>query len=200
MKTNPSFCILFYEETTRLSEDLNYYLELGTFHEENIVSVKPFSVDDIRNLSEILKNDIKSDVSPSFQFINKHIVFSNESTICWYAEHNPKQLYYVIGSKNYSKKVELPKILFVLNRRLNMFSVYFLIKEDGINSVFYKPNLPNYNSSVCIGNNKIKGKNENEILNSIEEIFFKSPFTAKLINIHKWKKNEITLKKILNLK
>lgn len=196
---NPSFCILFYPETTNLSENLKYYLELGKFQGNELVSLTPLSNDDIRNMSKILNSEAK-EVKPFFNFINKHILFKNETYIFWYADNVPEQLYYIDGKKTFSKKIKLPKIMFGYNYSLNNFFVYFLIKEDGLNSTFYKPNLPNYGSVICIGKNKILGNNEYGIMCSVEDIFFKSPFTSKIKNINLWKKNEITLKSILGLK
>lgn len=196
---HPEFCILFYKEKTNLSEDLKYYLELGKFVNEKVVSLSPLSNKDIKEMTRILNKE-KAETNPSFNYINKHVIFKSDTHIVWYADNVPNSLFYLEGKKLSEKKVKMPKVLFGYNYSLNNFFVYFLKKEVGINSLFYKPNVPNYGNSVCTGRNKIVGNNENEVMNRIEQIFFKSPFTNKIENIHKWKKQEINLKTILGLK
>ena len=89
---HPEFCILFYKEKTNLSEDLKYYLELGKFVNEKVVSLSPLSNKDIKEMTRILNKE-KAETNPSFNYINKHVIFKSDTHIVWYADNVPNSLF-----------------------------------------------------------------------------------------------------------
>lgn len=190
----PSKCILIYKNPP-LTESMNYYCEVGTFNDKgNILEYRPLSIEEKNKLKKIFESDLASEHSIS-RYVFKNIVYQDDTIIAWKPDNYPKELSYIIGSQEFKKRINLPKILFIL-RDYEKLSIYFYEEDNGINSILYKANLPNVNTSVCLGRNKIVGKSINEILNSAENLFFYTPFTNEIKNIRKWRKEKIQIKKL----
>ena len=191
---NPSYCILIYKTDSVISNDMSYYLELGNFVSPNTINTKPFTNNDAHFFSKLFNPNEKKELS--YYFFDRHVLFHADDKIIWYAKNVPKTLIYLDGQETFTVNVRLPKMIFCLSSR-NQLSVYFISKGDGLDTVVYKANFPNYSSSVCLGKNKIVNTSINSRMSSAEELFFKSPFTQKITNIHKWKKTKIKIKDIL---
>lgn len=190
----PSKCILIYKNPP-LTESINYYCEVGTFNDKgNILEYRPLSIEEKNKLKKIFESDLALEHSIS-RYVFKNIVYQDDTIIAWKPDNYPKELSYIIGSQEFKKRINLPKILFIL-RDYEKLSIYFYEEDNGINSILYKANLPNVNTSVCLGRNKIVGKSINEILNSAENLFFYTPFTNEIKNIRKWRKEKIQIKKL----
>lgn len=184
----PTHFLTVYSRNSNTGYSEEKYLEIGSIVKTDkgyqIGASRPADMDFLNDLAGSIK--VQNFKALKFKgIIPEKVLYCHsedaEPTLVWKLPSPYKMLYFSKAMGIESQMYQLPSMLFVMEK--GELSVY-RIPNDGRtdeNTLLYMMPLPNIydNSSVCLGNNKLKkAKYLEDYMENAEDLFFKTRFNA----------------------